>query len=778
VALFSPPHATLTYLCPPHLEDLVAPGCRVLIPLGTSGAARLGMLLKPSETTSEYQLKSLLWPVDREPLLDAAYLEMAAQLALRQASTPGRVLGSLLPAGIRSARIRFVLIRDGKQQTLRPAQLKGLAEEESIALAKAWREGTMELRENSPSRDGVCWQVTGDPPWPVRPAARRQLELLDHLWEKGGADRTGLVRDLGAEAARTLAVLAERGLVTSGPPPEAETGGEATASPCGEEGCPYELTEDQNRAVEALLPALDGKKGRTELLWGVTGSGKSAVYLELAKACLERGRSALLLAPEVALARHLLTRARARFPELPIVFHHGYLPIATREKAFRELTRSGEAALVIGTRSALFLPGPAPGLIVLDEEHDASFKQEERLAYQAKEVAHFRVGQKGGLLLLGSATPDVKTFHASREERITAVTLPHRLGRREMPKVRLVDLRLQPSHEELPAPETMERLQETVSRGEQAIILLNRRGYAPLMYCLECGQVTRCPHCDIGLTFHKARERLLCHYCGLSEPYPKPCALCGCTRFLPMGQGTEKLAEALSRELPHEAKVLRLDRDTTRRPGRMEEILTEFEQGKAQVLVGTQMLSKGHHFPEVTLVVAADADMGLHLPDYRATERTFQLLTQAAGRAGRGDRPGEVYIQTRDPEHFCWGFVRDNDYEGFYAREIESRQTRRYPPFVKLALVRLSYPLQWEAGSRAVADAARAAREAGKKWNAVVLGPAPAPLAMLRGRKRFQCLLKAQDWPSLRSVYTHIQAALPASSQLRLSLDLDPSNLL
>lgn len=295
------------------------------------------------------------------------------------------------------------------------------------------------------------------------------------------------------------------------------------------------------------------------------------------------------------------------------------------------------------------------------------------------------------------------------------------------------------------------------------------------MYCLDCNSTLRCPHCEIGLTYHKGREKLVCHYCGYSRPFPSPCPQCKGMNFLPLGEGTERLAERL--EVLAGRPVLRLDRDSTRRPGRMEEILAAFAHLEAPILVGTQMLSKGHHFPQVTLAVVADGDLGLNLPDYRAAERTFQLLVQSAGRAGRGEKPGRVLIQTRDVSHYCWQYVQRGDYEGFYAAELARRRLRRYPPFVRLALIRISFAVDESKGPAAFNELAAALRARAREYGVQLLGPAPAPLALLRGRRRFHCLLKADNWQIVRQLYFFAEKCC-ASGPLRLFLDLDPVNML
>jgi primosomal protein N' (replication factor Y) len=580
---------------------------------------------------------------------------------------------------------------------------------------------------------------------------------------------------MGQGSAQVLESLVRQKIVRIGPLEE-------TFSDEGEEELlpppplPFELSGEQQNALASLRDALNNRRPGSHLLFGVTGSGKTAVYLELARECLSRGRSALLLAPEVALALKLLRDARLALPDAPFTLFHGYQSAARREDAFRNLASGAGPRIVIGTRSALFLPVPNLSLIVLDEEHDGSFKQDEGFSYQARELAWFRAEQNRGLLVLGSATPDIKSFYAAGRGCLRLSRLEQRVGGGSLPRIRLVDISGLSVTDALLARESLDALRQTVARGEQAVVLLNRRGYAPQMYCLSCSEVPRCPHCAISLSFHKGREQLLCHYCGYNVPFPQTCAQCKGLHYLPMGEGAERMAERLTTLLAP-AKLLRLDRDSTRRPGRMEEILTAFARRDAQILVGTHMLSTGHHFPQVTLALVADGDLGLNLPDYRAAERTFQLLVQSAGRAGRGEQAGEVLIQTRDRSHYCWDFVLRGDYEGFYEAEIVRREQRRYPPFVRLALVRVSFDAKREDALAEISRLGHSLRAAGRELGVVVLGPAPAPISLLRGRKRFHCLLKAQDWPAIRTVYA-IAASGVDGNMLRLALDLDPVNML
>lgn len=802
IALCSPPYTTLTYLTPEGFSGFVwMPGMRVAVPLG-NGAIRAGVITATFEegdpqapNTSGILLRPLTWPLELTPLLPRDYLNTVEQLAARQYSTPGRILGNLLPQGLRvTARIRVrQYLPDNEGRGRRPRlfalrDIPSMPSDERLILARDFVEHRAEiLMLAEDAAEGELCVLACDPPWPIRPNAVKQREVLDWLLRNGPVPRRRL-REALPDSTAILTALVKNKLV------ELRPGGiDSEEREPGEELLPppepsYQLSGEQQATLDRYCEELDRlchgeERHFAHLLFGVTGSGKTAVYLELAHACFLRGRSALILAPEVAIALKLKRDAEQRFPGTPLFFYHGYQNPQQRERTFRRLAERKEPCLIIGTRSALFLPMPPLGAIMLDEEHDGSFKQEDRLPYQAKEVAWERAQRHHALLVLGSATPDIKTFYAARQGAFPLSRLTHRVGGGSLPDIELVDIRKQPASKLL-SPRAVEILRETVQRGEQAVVMLNRRGYAPLMYCLECGTVTRCPHCDIALTYHKRREQMVCHYCGYTRPYPSPCARCGSLNFLPMGEGTEKLEETLAGEelagaLPPGGRVLRLDRDSISRPGRMEEILSAFARQEAQVLVGTQMLSKGHHFPNVTLSLIADGDMGLNLPDYRSAERTFQLLVQSAGRAGRGDKPGRVLIQTRDISHYCWQFVEKNDYEGFYEHEIALRMQRRYPPFVKLALIRLSYPRDWNEGQREINVFSAALRRYARSLGLTVLGPAPAPLALIQGRMRFQCLVKADSWQNIRQAYAlSLRELGKLRHEMRVSLDLDPVNML
>ncbi len=759
VYLLSPPYGCYTYVLPPEFpQEAWQVGGRVLVPVGRRLA--VGVLGGLDADPPRAALRPLLLPLEREPFLDAAYLRMVEELAVRQLRLPGEVLARLVPSPLRHVpQVRL----EGKAVSLR--QL--LDDPQRItSLALGWKEGKVEIQLSLRPPEPML-EVAVPPPWPLRPGAERQRAVLRHLDLHGPCSRQALRQALGAEAVAAVPALLRRGLVRLGVEP-------MQVSPLAiGSGQRQALNEDQTRAVAELLHLLDSPRPATALLFGVTGSGKTAVYLHLVEAVLHHGGCAMLLAPEIALALKLAAEVRGAFPQLPVLLYHGSLSAAQRAQIFLEARHRRSPLVVVGTRSALFVP-VIPQLIVLDEEHDASFKQEEGLGYQAKEVAYARVQATNGLLVLGSATPDIKVYHAAQEGRIHLVHLPRRATPHPVPQVELVDLR--PHGDCVIAPQARLAIETALGRDEQVIILHNRRGYAPILVCRGCQEPLRCPHCQISLTWHKGRSVALCHYCGFYRELPLLCPQCRAAEFDPLGEGTERLEEWLHQEFP-DVGVARLDRDTARRPEAIQATLEAFARGQTQMLVGTQMLCKGHDFPGVTVVVVVDGDLGLNLPDYRAVERSFQMLVQVAGRAGRGEAPGRVLIQTRNPGHLCWDFVTRADFHGLYQAELALRQAMAYPPFSKLALVRLSIPK--EGGDvAAVGRVGAALREAARSYAVTVLGPAPAPLATLRGRKRFHCLLKGQDWSRLRQV---CQAGLEQARRehhIRMSVDFDPIDML
>jgi primosomal protein N' (replication factor Y) len=507
----------------------------------------------------------------------------------------------------------------------------------------------------------------------------------------------------------------------------------------------------------------------------VTGSGKTEVYLRAIDEVRRMGRGALLLVPEIALTPQLVGRFRARFGDEIAVLHSG-LTARQRDDAWQALRR-GRVQVAIGARSALFAPVAHLGLIVVDEEHDPSFKQDDGFRYHARDMALLRAQYAGAVCILGSATPSIETYHRANKGRIRLLSLPTRATGATMPKVEVVDLRRHrkgPTGHALLSGPLHSAINRCLESGHQAIIFLNRRGFAPSVRCVACGAVAECPACSVALTEHRAQGVLRCHYCDFQRAVAVPCASCAGTEYRRLGVGTEQLERAVEEGFP-KARVARLDRDTASGEG-VEVVLDRLRRGEIDVLVGTQMVTKGHDIAGVTLVGVALADQSLAFPDFRASERTFQLLAQVAGRAGRADTPGEVVFQTFQPDHPAVRLAAGHDYEGFYDEEIRAREEVGYPPFARLVSVRVHAGSEADARSatQLLADTARQ-HQSVRDGAVQVLGPAPAPLPRLRGRYHYRLLLKSPDRKLLRTVTALLAARIDQGlPPTHATLDIDP----
>ena len=528
------------------------------------------------------------------------------------------------------------------------------------------------------------------------------------------------------------------------------------------------LTPGQREAVRAATDLLEYGTFGTILVHGVTGSGKTEVYLRIIAAALKQGRGAIYLLPEIALTPQTLARITARFGDRVGALHSG---LAAGERCrVHEAAATGEISVVVGPRSALFAPVRDLGVVVVDEEHETSYKQEEKPRYHARHMALVRARENGAVVLLGSATPDLESYRNGLRERYQMVTLRQRaVGC--LPEVEIVDLRGQAAPEGF-SPRLMESIDETLGAERQVILFYNRRGFARVIQCRGCGEAALCPRCDIGLTYHLRPRRLLCHYCGHTVPVPAVCPACASEDFLPLGGGTEKVELALTAAFPG-VSVLRLDQDTTRRRGSHGRILSAFAAGEAQVLVGTQMVAKGHHFPAVGLVGVLAADDGLTLPDFRAAERVFQLLTQVAGRTGRTD-PGRVLFQTYRPDDPIILAAAAHDYQAFATEELAARQAFGYPPFRRLLRVGISGRRR-QGSEQAAHDLALAIRNGLGGTRREILGPAPAVFARLQDRYRFQMLIKGTlSFRTKRWLADCARALRARERGLDITLDFDP----
>lgn len=544
---------------------------------------------------------------------------------------------------------------------------------------------------------------------------------------------------------------------------------------------PIVLTAAQQQAIDTVGAALRTDTLQTYLLHGVTGSGKTEVYLELIAQTIASGKTAILLLPEIGLTPQLLSRVAARFGEVVAVYHSG-LTDSQRIEQWHRMAQ-GIATICCGTRSALFAPLARVGCIILDEEHDASYKQEESPRYHARDAAVMRAKFEHAVVVLGSATPSLETFHNVQQKKYHYLSLPDRPNGILMPSITLVDMRKEPPSNDqsgLLSAALRQAIAETLARGEQSLLFLNRRGFASMLLCRACGHVYRCPNCDISLTVHRRAATLRCHYCEFALPRPTQCTQCASDFLKTMGSGTERIEGAIAEHFPT-ARLARLDSDTVKRRGVRSTMVRAMRRGEIDILIGTQMITKGHDFPGVTLVGVVQADLSLYLPDFRAAERTFQLLTQVAGRAGRSDRPGYVIIQTYTPEHYSLLCAQQHCYADFITAETAHRQDLGYPPFGRLINVRLSGNVDTKVSQYAEqlrANLDRALR--GGHTPSGILGPSPSPMGKISGRHRWQLLIKSSGTQQSRhitaAIRTHADANAP--SGVTVAIDVDPLHLL
>lgn len=533
-----------------------------------------------------------------------------------------------------------------------------------------------------------------------------------------------------------------------------------------------EPNEGQATAIAAIEQAMEHRDASGFLLFGITGSGKTEVYLRAAATALRQGKQVLYLVPEIALTAQVIAQLRERFGDRVAILHSN-LTSVERLRQWQRI-QSGAAPLVLGPRSAIFAPVDRLGLIVLDEEHESSYKQESSPRYDTRRVAAWLAREHGCPFVFGSATPSLETYHAAQTGELTRLDLSQRAASARLPLVEISDLRdlYRAGKPQIFSPQLYDALASTLARQEQAILFLNRRAYSPVLQCRECGHRFDCPHCAVGLAYHQRERRLRCHHCDHHQPAPVTCPHCQGTRIAPVGIGVERVEEALSEQFP-KARVARLDRDVARRKGALEEILTKFRGGELDVLVGTQMVAKGFDFPRVTLVGVVAADVSLNVPDFRAAERTFQLLTQVAGRAGRGELPGRVIIQTFNPEHPSITRAIAHDFEGFAAQELGERAEWNYPPFVRLVNVVTSGPDLEQVSVAALNAAVHAAR---MMPDAEVLGPAPCPLERRQGMWRQHVLIKFGFDTDPKGLYAPLNRL--ATDDVRITIDVDPATLI
>ena len=727
---------TFHYRVPPGLIKRALPGHRVFVPFGHRKLT--GYILGPVEEASDNKLKDIIDVLDPDPLWTDSELEFFRWIASYYLYPLGEVLKTALPAGIN--------LQSRKGDPAAEGQVSG---GRNIKRERFYR-------PDSPVEDG-------------RQPGSKAAEILEVIREAGEIPAADLKRRFG-QCSPQLKRLEERGLV------QVEER-EVYRNPFGEEDLerdtPRVLNVQQASALDHVRTALDSTTFTPFLLHGVTGSGKTEVYLQAIAHVLGKGDNALVLVPEISLTPQLVRRFRARFGG-GIAVLHSALSDGERYDEWRRIRR-GLVRIVIGARSALFAPLERIGIIVVDEEHESSFKQADGLRYNARDLALVRGRMERAVVVLGSATPLITSLHSVEQGRLTLLPLTERVENRPMPTVSVVQMQ---GIKEAISPQLAQALEETLTAGEQSLVFLNRRGFATFLVCGDCGEPLVCPNCSVTLTFHRQRRQSVCHYCDYAVPAPGVCPACNSLEMKELGAGTERVESDL-RDLIPAAAVVRMDSDTTSGKDSHNRLLKRMADRSADILIGTQMIAKGHDFPGVTLVGVINGEASLNMPDFRSAERTFQLLSQVIGRAGRGEQPGRVIVQALNTSHYAIQCAIEHDGAGFYRQELDFRREAGYPPFTFLAALSLSGTSEKAVEERA-GLAARLLGQLKKDLSLriEILGPAPAPLYRLRGRFRRQILIKAPTRSDLRRLVSAWQARRESSAAVREIMDIDPVDMM
>jgi len=800
VAVPVPLEGTFTYEVPPRLEGLVTPGVRVLVPFG--GRKLAGIVTEfpaavPAEQTG-VELKQIEQVLDQAPVLSDELLRLGHWVADYYLAPEGEVLRGMLPLSAESEVRRMVRLTPAgvhfaspvsdalRRRPVAEADLRRRFQLTADDLRKLEAEGIIERVSEAHARRerlNPLVALSGDghagPPPPDVRLTRREQRVVQLLISAGGPLPASELAGQAAVPAALIRKMAERGLLSiqadAGAQPQT---GAAPLQPLVIRPSDHTLNPQQQVVVDALRGLLRQKAFAAVLLYGVTGSGKTEVYMEAIADVVRNGGTALMLVPEIALTPAMAEQFQARFGSTVAILHSAFAG-RRRSREWRRV-QGGEARVVVGTRSAAFAPLDRPGIIIVDEEQDPSYKQEETPRYNGRDVALVRARNANALAVLGSATPSLESRYNAAAGKYRWLELGERVEQRPLPQIEVVDMRqefLERKKEAVFSRALIEQVERRLADSQQVILLLNRRGYSAVVTCRSCGTTAQCANCSISLTYHRRENSLICHYCDYRAPVPQVCPQCSSEHLYYFGHGSEKI-EALVAGQFSNARVVRLDSDTARGKQQYESILRDFRDGKYDILVGTQMTAKGHDIHRVTLVGVVSADIALGLPDFRAAERSFQLLTQVAGRAGRGDIPGTVIIQTYFPDHYAIRYAAAHDYPAFYEKELRFRRIMRYPPFTALANIllrsqKLELAVKW--------SGALSRRLAAGNWAGVrILGPAAAPLAKLKQEFRYQFLIKSEGRATLHKLLRDCQAFARAEQwpATALVIDVDPFTLM
>ncbi|MCX7981789.1 MAG: primosomal protein N' [Syntrophales bacterium] len=794
IALNISSRQTFTYRIPEQWQSSISIGIRAIVPFGKT--KKTGVIVNISDVDTEpSKVKDIIDLVDTEPLFGEDELRFYQWAADYYLYPLGKALSEILPGGEKKS-TKFIKITPlglaANLAPLSPAQreileflrsyprgvkvgfLKKKSQIKNIdyALSRLIETGLIDGSEKMTGRQvsekkEVIFSLNKEMALPQN-LTPSQNRLINTLLQEGELTWYRLSA-LAGVSKKVMAQLCQKGLVVKkerscdpAPFPLCDI----LERPSKEE---ITLNAYQREAREKIIEGIRRHTFSPFLLHGVTGSGKTEVYLEAIEFTLQLGGGVLFLVPEIALTPQLLGHLQNRFPEEEIAVLHSGISDQIRYQKWRNL-KKGRIRIACGARSSVFAPVQNLRLVIVDEEHDESYKQEERFPYNARDLALVRGKMQRAAVILGSATPAIHTYHFARTGRYILISLPYRVEKKPLPHIEIVDMRLTGPGEEIISSPLKEAMREELKDGNQVMLFLNRRGFHSLLICRQCGYTFKCPNCDLSLTFHALPQRLICHYCDFSQAISFSCPRCGEKKLAGYGIGTEKVQSAVSQIFPS-ARICRLDRDTAEKPTTRSNLLKSIAERETDIIIGTQMISKGHDFPNITLVGVIGADISLHMPDFRASERTFQILTQVAGRGGRGDKPGRVIVQTFNPNHYVILDVQNHDYLSFFEKEIAYRSSLRYPPFCRLMCLHIAgadKDRSWQ-GAQALCEHIRSSNPPGV---IELLGPAPAPISRMRGRYRWQIIVKGKDHQSVHQVGQLAQSyRLPTGIQLRCQID-------
>lgn len=776
------------YLVPEALEDVIKPGVRVIVPFGPRKIQ--GFVIGFSDRSEFTGLKEIIEPMDLTPVLNEELLGLGDWLTEQTLSYKISAFQVMLPAALKAKYEKKIKLRQSMDQL--PEQLQFLFEKNDTILwneaegylaqlQKEATKGTVEVlyevkeRVKKKKLKHISAIVSKEELMTQKEQlaanAEKQKAVLDFFIENPKSIEQRELLSILDVPATTIKSLVKKGLLLE---EDLEVYRDPYEDRVFEKTKPLTLTAEQEQAISPILATLEENKQKVFLLYGVTGSGKTEIYLQSIQRALEMGKEAIVLVPEISLTPQMVKRFKGRFGNEVAVLHSG-LSSGEKYDEWRKIERK-EVKVVVGARSAIFAPFENLGIIIIDEEHETSYKQEDNPRYHARDVAIQRANFHQCPVILGSATPSLETFARAQKGVYEQLNLPKRMNNQALPSVEIIDMReeLREGNRSMFSRALIEGLKDRLEKKQQIVLFLNKRGHSSFVMCRDCGYVDNCPNCDISLTYHRFSQQMKCHYCGYESYVPSTCPECNSEHIRYFGTGTQKVEEELGKVLP-EARVIRMDVDTTSRKGAHEKLLNDFQDGKADILLGTQMIAKGLDFPNITLVGVLSADTMLHLPDFRSSEKTFQLLTQVSGRAGRHELPGEVIIQTYTPERYSVELAATQNFDHFFEREMMIRRAHQYPPYYYIALITVSH--ENVAYVASTTDKITKFVQSKLSREASVLGPVASPISRIKNRYRYQCLIKYKREPNLnqtlKTILEHYQQEM-VSKGLQISIDVNP----